>query len=91
MPGFTPAATSQALLGRLSGGLLIALGGTLWGMRSVEDPDIRQTTVRANAACDVALAVVLLAATAGGTLPWTGWVLVGLFAVNAASWMMVRQ
>ena len=74
------------VLGPLLGFVFLALAGTLWGVRDVEDPAARTAVILGNAVCDAGATGVLVWATVAGSLPVSGWVLAAVFAVNALSW-----
>jgi len=64
-------------MGRLIGGFLVALGGTIWGTRATTDPVAQRTIIGANVACDVLLTAVFAHAAWTGLVGWIGWVFVG--------------
>jgi hypothetical protein len=78
---------STELLGRMFGGVLIALGATLIAARDLADPVARRWLLVGNAVCDAAITGFLALAVSGGLTGPIGWVLVALFAINAISWV----
>jgi hypothetical protein len=76
------------LFARMFGAALLALGGSLLAAREL-DPVARRPLVAANAACDAALTLAVGGGVGAGLVGPLGWVLVGLFAVNGASWAAV--
>lgn len=76
-----------SLIGRLAGGMMIALGGTLWASRVVADVGLRRQIVAANATCDALMVVVFAVAGAWGPANPLAYVLAWLFAINCGSWL----
>lgn len=75
------------LVGRLAGGMMLALGATLWGARGLSDTHLQRVIVAGNASCDLTLAVAFGHAAMHGTTNGFGYGLSVLFAANAASWL----
>jgi hypothetical protein len=76
------------LVGRMFGGVLFALGGTLVVAREVTVRRAQVTLMMTNAACDAALALALALfawQTQGSPLLWG---LAALFTINLGSWLV---
>jgi hypothetical protein len=82
------ATDTTQLVGRLFGGVLFALGGTLVVAREVTMRRSQVVLMMTNAACDAALAMAI------GLFAWQSqgspllWGLAALFAVNLGSWLV---
>ena len=86
-----PADQGTVLVARILGGVLFALGATLLGVRDVKDRDARVRVMMGNASCDLSVALLVGAASITGALGAAGWALAGLFALNAASWLLALR
>lgn len=76
------------LMGRFGGGMLFALGATLWTTRDSADPDQRTRIAVANAAVDGSVALFLgLGFWSGVTSGPIGGMVVLLFSLNVVSWL----
>lgn len=88
---FGLAGPDAAIVARILGGVLFALGATLLGVRDVTDRDQRTRVIVGNLSCDGSVAILLLSASASGALGAAGWALTALFAANAASWLFAYR
>ena len=79
-----------ALVGRLAGGMMFALGATLWAARDIVDRNARIRIVTGNAVCDGLLCLFLAIETWNGVLNAGGYVLSALFLINVGSWLGTR-
>ena len=80
------------LMGRFAGGMLFALGVTLFAIRDTADPAVRRTVAIANGVTDLVMAVVLLlAAVFGITSGFMAWMIVFFFALNTVSWLATTR
>jgi hypothetical protein len=80
----TPA---EAVLGRIGGGMMFALGITILVARKLQDVQSQQRIAVGNATCDVALALWLGWATHNGVLAAPiGWLLTAAFVSNVVQW-----
>jgi phage tail tape-measure protein len=78
------------LLARLAGGMLFALGTTLFVARHTREPEHRTRIAMGNAACDVALLIVFATSALTGTIGPVGFVVSVMFGVNAGCWVGTR-
>ena len=79
------------LVARMLGGVLFALGATLFGVRDLEPRDQRIRVTVGNAVCDGLITGWIALDVARGALPMLALVLVALFAINCASWLITLR
>ena len=73
------------VVGRIAGGMMLALGATLLSVRDV-GPELRLQVCIGNGLCDVALTVLLALATRDHVANQLGYALTAIFLANALSW-----
>ncbi|HMV66849.1 MAG TPA: hypothetical protein PKA64_08370 [Myxococcota bacterium] len=88
---FMASSAPTRLVGRMLGGVLVALAAALVGSAELEDHGARRQVAIGNALCDAAITVALALAVRDHTLRPVGWALVALFAVNALSWLLALR
>ena len=82
---------SELLVGRFGGGMMFALGATLWTVRDTTDEDQKTRVAVGNATCDAALALFLAEGFySGSTSGFIGGMVVFFFALNTFSWLGTR-
>jgi hypothetical protein len=81
---------SAQLVARILGGVLVALGATLWAARDAADRSARRTVIAGNLVCDATVAALIGVAAWKGAVGPLSWSLATLFAANAATWVLVR-
>ena len=76
------------LVARMLGGVLFALGATLFGARDLDDREKKVRVAVGNAVCDGLITGWILMDAARGAISALGYVLAGLFAINCLSWLV---
>ena len=76
------------LIGRVAGGMLIAVGSTLLGTQDEKNAPTRRQIALGNAFCDGALAVVFFQAAQNGlTRGAASWMVGVVFVANGVMWL----
>ncbi len=88
--GITPT-PHVAIVARMLGGVLFALGATLAGVSEVTDRPTQIRVCVGNAVCDGAIATFLAVDTARGAIGVAGWALMAVFAGNCLSWLVALR
>jgi len=78
------------LLARMAGGMLFALGATLFVARDALPPDAKTRVALGNATCDLAMLIVFSTAAYTGTVGPVGYMVSLMFGINAAAWVATR-
>jgi len=81
---------AHLLLGRLAGGMLFALGVTLFIARDTREPDARTRVAFGNATCDLAMLIVFATSAIGGVIGPVGYVVAIAFGANVGLWVGTR-
>jgi len=85
-----PADGAHRLLTQMVGGMLFALGATLFAARETVAEDLRTRIAYGNATCDLAMMILFITAAVAEDVGLVGFPVAAIFGVNVVCWVATR-